>query len=78
MDPFEKYEPWLEPDEKLVDLDNLHNAVNNYKKACTGKASRGIKLERRRQLKKILDHNAHINSPTNVMGRKKSIVMEMV
>ena len=78
MDPFEKYEPWLEPDEKLVDLDNLHNAVNNYKKACTGKASKGIKLERRRQLKKILDHTAHINSPTNVMGRKKSIVMEMV
>ena len=77
MDPFEKYEPWLEPDEKLVDLDNLHIAVNNYKKACTGKASRGIKLERRRQLKKILDHNAHINSPKS-LGRKNSIVMEMV
>ena len=54
MDPFEKYEPWFEPDEKLVDLDKLHNAVNNYRKACDGKASRGIKLERRRQLKKIL------------------------
>ena len=31
MDPFEKYEPWIDPDKKLIGLDKIHNIVEDYK-----------------------------------------------
>jgi len=30
MDPFEKYEPWIDPDKKLIGLDKIHNVVSEY------------------------------------------------
>jgi len=74
MDPFEKYEPWFDPDEKLLDLDKLQHAVNNYKKACVGKTPKGIKLERKKQLKQIFDTNASLTGH----NRKITSISEMV
>jgi hypothetical protein len=73
MDPFEKYEPWIDPDEKMVDLDKIHHAVNDYRIALNNKkTTRTKKLERRRQLKSLLDE-----SVDKSMERKGSI-FEMV
>ena len=73
MDPFEKYEPWIDPDEKLVDFDKIHHAVNDYKLALSNsKTPRIKKLERRRQLKSLLDE-----SVDKSMERKSSL-LEMV
>ena len=69
MDPFEKYEPWIDPDEKLVDFDKIHHAVNDYRIALNNKKTpRTKKLERRRQLKSLLD-----DSVDKSMERKGSI-----
>tara|TARA_A100001015_G_C15014002_1_gene724606 strand:+ start:397 stop:1833 length:1437 start_codon:yes stop_codon:yes gene_type:complete len=73
MDPFEKYEPWIDPDEKLVDFDKIHHAVNDYKIALSNsKTPRIKKLQRRRQLKSLLDE-----SVDKSMERKSSL-LEMV
>lgn len=73
MDPFEKYEPWIDPDEKLVDFDKIHHAVNDYKLALSNsKTPRIKKLQRRRQLKSLLDE-----SVDKSMERKNSL-LEMV
>ena len=73
MDPFEKYEPWIDPDEKLVDFDKIHHAVHDYKMALNNsRTPKRKKLQRRRQLKSLLDE-----SVDKSMERKSSL-LEMV
>lgn len=75
MDPFEKYEPWIDPDEKLVDLDKIHHAVHDYKMALNNsRTPKRQKLERRRQLKTLLDDSIGVGKKME----KKSSILEMV
>ena len=65
----------IDPDEKLVDLDKIHHAVNDYKMALNNsRTPKRQKLERRRQLKTLLDDSIGVGKKIE----KKSSILEMV
>ena len=63
MDPFEKYEPWEDPQHKIDQYDNVKALIEEYKNKDS-ENNKKQKKECREHLKHILRHGSVV-APTN-------------
>ena len=68
MDPFEKYEPWIDPDKKLIGLDKIHNIVEDYKNKHNNKN----KKETKKQIELLLMDNVKTSYSDKISKIKRS------